>query len=92
VSCKQSEGKLCKSILNSRREVRAVSKVLYIAIALLFTGAAALVLVQAKDSKRSAIHLQGPPAQSNAPREKLRNFDAQVVANAIRRKVTSSNI
>jgi len=59
-----------------------VSKGLYIAIALLFTVATALVLVQGKDSKRSAIHVQGPPAQSNAKKEKLRNFDAQIVANA----------
>jgi len=44
--------------------------------------AAALVLVQGKDSKRSSIQLQGPPAQSQAKREKLRNFDAQIVANA----------
>jgi len=59
-----------------------VSKGLYIAIALLVTTAAALVLVQGKDSKRSSIHLQGPPAQSQAKHDKLRNFDAQIVANA----------
>ena len=59
-----------------------MSKGLYIAIALLVTTAAALVLVQGKDSKRSSIHLQGPPAQSQAKHDKLRNFDAQIVANA----------
>ena len=59
-----------------------MSKGLYIAIALLVTTAAALVLVQGKDSKRSSIHLQGPPAQSQAKHDKLGNFDAQIVANA----------
>ena len=59
-----------------------MSKGLYIAIALLITVAATLVLVQGKDSKRSSIHLQGPPAQSQAKHEKLRNFDAQIVAAA----------
>lgn len=59
-----------------------MSRLLYIAIALLVTVAAALVLVQGKDSKRSSIHLQGPPAQSQAKHDKLRNFDAEIVANA----------
>ena len=57
-------------------------KGLYISIALLATVAAALVLVQGKVPKRTAIRLPGPPAQSRARSEKLRNFDAQIVANA----------
>ena len=57
------------------------SKGLYIVIALLVTVATALVLVKGKDSKRSAIRI-GPPAQSHARSEKLRNFDATIVANA----------
>ncbi len=57
-------------------------KGLYISIALLATVAAALVLVQGKVPKRTSIRLPGPPAQSRARSEKLRNFDAQIVANA----------
>lgn len=57
-------------------------KGLYVATALLSTVAAALVLVEGKDSKRSSIRLPGPPAQSRGRSEKLRNFDAQILANA----------
>lgn len=57
-------------------------KGLYISIALLATVAATLVLVQGKVPKRTAIRLPGPPAQSRARSEKLRNFDAQIIANA----------
>src|SRR6185369_12254944 len=61
----------------------AMSKVLYIAIAILVSVAAALVLVKGKDSQRSSIQVKGPSSsQANEKREKLRNFDAQIVANA----------
>jgi len=60
-----------------------MSKVLYIAIAILVSVAAALVLVKGKDSQRSSIQVKGPSSsQANEKREKLRNFDAQIVANA----------
>jgi hypothetical protein len=59
-----------------------MTKGLYIAIALLITVATALVFVKGKDSQRSSIHVKGPSSQNNNRREKLRNFDAQIVANA----------
>src|SRR5689334_13271449 len=66
-------------------EGSTMSKGLYIAIALLLTVATALVLAQGKDSQRSTIQVKGPSSQSqnnNQGREKLRNFDAQIVTNA----------
>ncbi|HEX5601632.1 MAG TPA: hypothetical protein VFX63_03740 [Pyrinomonadaceae bacterium] len=61
-----------------------MSKGLYIAIALLVTVATALILVKGKDSQRSTIHVKGPSSQNqNQNKEKkLRNFDAEIVANA----------
>src|SRR4026208_1656362 len=59
-----------------------MSKVLYIAIALLLTVSAALVLVKGRDSQRSTIRVKTPPAQSHGRSDKLRNFDAQIAANA----------
>ena len=59
-----------------------MSKGLYITIALLVTVAVALVLVQGKDSQRSTIHVKGPSSQNQNPHKKLRNFDAEIVANA----------
>lgn len=56
-----------------------MSKVLYIAIALLLTVSATLVLVKARDSQRLTIHVKTPPAQSHARRERLSNFDAKIV-------------
>ena len=56
---------------------------LYVVIALLATAAAVLVVVNRgrAESKRQSIKV-GPPAQSRARSEKLRNFDAQIVSNA----------
>jgi hypothetical protein len=59
-----------------------MSKGLYIAIALLVTVAVALVLVKGKDSQRSTIHVKGPSSQNQNKEKKLRNFDAEIVANA----------
>src|ERR1044071_5550375 len=56
---------------------------LYVIIAVLATVAAVLVVVNrgSAESKRQQIRL-GPPAQSHAKSEKLRNFDAAIVTNA----------
>jgi cytochrome c peroxidase len=56
---------------------------LYVIIAVLATVAAVLVVVNRgrAESKRQQIRL-GPPAQSHARSQKLRNFDAEVVTNA----------
>jgi len=59
-----------------------MSKGLYITIALLVTVAVALVLVKGKDSQRSTIHVKGPSSQNQNKEKKLRNFDAEIVANA----------
>jgi len=59
-----------------------MSKGLYIAIALLVTVATALVFVKGKDSQRSTIHVKGPSSQNQNKEKKLRNFDAEIVANA----------
>src|SRR6185503_18659573 len=59
-----------------------MSKGLYITIALLVTVAVALVLVKGKDSQRSTIHVKGPSSQNGNKEKKLRNFDAQIAANA----------
>ena len=61
-----------------------MSKGLYVAIAILATIASALVFVSVSgaNSAESSIKRQGPPAQAKARKEKLRNFDAQIVANA----------
>jgi hypothetical protein len=55
---------------------------LYAVIVVLAAAVVGLILVNSGEAKSPATHLQGPPAQSNASREKLRNFDAQIVANA----------
>lgn len=52
---------------------------LYAVIVVLATIGVGLIVVH---SGEASTHVQGPPAQSNASREKLRNFDAQIVANA----------
>ena len=54
----------------------------YVGIVLLSAAVVALILVNQGQAKAPVAHAQGPPAQSHAPREKLRNFDAQIVANA----------
>jgi len=59
-----------------------MSKGLYITIVLLVTLAVALVLVKGKDSQRSTIHVKGPSSQNQNKEKKLRNFDAEIVANA----------
>src|SRR5215208_6714365 len=55
---------------------------LYLLIALLAAVGAALVLVPRSRAQGTSVHAQAPPAQSNAKRKKLRNFDAQILANA----------
>ena len=52
---------------------------LYAVIIVLAATGAGLVFTHTGEAKNS---LQGPPAQSNPSREKLRNFDAQIVLNA----------
>ena len=57
---------------------------LYVVIVVLAATVAALVLQndgRAEGSQRRTIRV-GPPAQSHAKREKLRNFDAQILRNA----------
>jgi hypothetical protein len=56
---------------------------LYVVIALLAITVVVLVLSNGghAESKRQSVRL-GPPAQSHARSEKLRNFDAQILANA----------
>jgi hypothetical protein len=56
-------------------------RVLYVVIVLLTATVVGLV-VNRGEAKGPAAHVQGPPAQSHARSEKLRNFDAQIVANA----------
>jgi hypothetical protein len=55
---------------------------LYVVIVVLAATVVGLVFSHPGEAKSQASHAQGPPAQSNASREKLRNFDAQIVANA----------
>lgn len=52
---------------------------LYAVIVVLAAIVVGLIFINTWETKVSA---QGPPAQSNASREKLRNFDALIVANA----------
>lgn len=59
-----------------------VSKALYVVIAVLISVAATLVLVNRSAAKVQNFHAQGPPGQSHARKERPRNFDAQIVANA----------
>ena len=58
-------------------------RTLYVVIVLLSATVVALVLNNAgrAESSRRAVRL-GPPAQSHARSEKLRNFDAQIIENA----------
>jgi hypothetical protein len=55
---------------------------LYVVIALLAITVVVLVLSNGGRAEGLRFLKQGPPAQSHAPREKLRNFDAQILANA----------
>src|SRR5687767_4390719 len=55
---------------------------LYVVIALLATTVAVLVFNNGGRAEGSRAIRLGPPAQSHAAREKLRNFDAQILANA----------
>jgi len=57
-------------------------RTLYLVILLLTGAAVGLVFVNTGEAKDQKTHAQGPPAQSHARREKLRNFDAQIVENA----------
>src|ERR1043165_6088898 len=58
-------------------------KILYVMIAVLSTAITVLVISNAgrAEVKRGSVKL-GPPAQSHAHSDKLRNFDAQIAANA----------
>ena len=58
------------------------NKGLYAVIALLATAVVVLVVVNRGHAEAPSTLRQGPPAQSHARREKLRNFDAQIAANA----------
>ena len=58
------------------------NKGLYAVIVLLATAVAVLVVVNRGHAEAPPTLRQGPPAQSHARKEKLRNFDAQIVANA----------
>ncbi|HEV2835628.1 MAG TPA: hypothetical protein VGW58_09945 [Pyrinomonadaceae bacterium] len=57
-------------------------KSLYAIIAVLAATVIALVVVNSGRAEATRSLRQGPPAQSHAAREKLRNFDAEIVANA----------
>jgi hypothetical protein len=57
-------------------------KILYLVTILLATAAIALVLVNRGLAQTATVVRKGPPAQSHARKEKLRNFDAQIAANA----------
>jgi hypothetical protein len=57
-------------------------KGLYAVIALLATAVVVLVVVNRGHAEAPSSITQGPPAQSHARKEKLRNFDAVIVANA----------
>ena len=58
------------------------NKGLYAVIVLLATAVAVLVVGNRGHAEAPPTLRQGPPAQSHARKEKLRNFDAQIVANA----------
>jgi hypothetical protein len=55
---------------------------LYAVIVVLAATVAGLVFIDNGEAKTPSTHSQGPPAQANASREELRNFDTQIVANA----------
>ena len=55
---------------------------LYVVVLLLAAIVIALVLDRSGRAESVRGRMQGPPAQSNARKEKLRNFDAKIVANA----------
>src|SRR5688500_15036254 len=67
----------------NRRVTIMMVRTLCVVIELLAATVVALVLNSAghAESSRRTVRV-GQPAQSNAPREKLRNFDATIVANA----------
>jgi cytochrome c peroxidase len=60
--------------------VRRRTRKLCIVIAVLAAISVSLVLVNTSGAQESR-RAQGPPAQSNTKKEKLRNFDAQILAN-----------
>src|SRR4029078_6852482 len=55
---------------------------LYLILVVLTGPVVVLVLVNRGEAKEPSTHAQGPPAQSHARKEKLRNFDAEILANA----------
>jgi precorrin-2 methylase len=62
--------------------IRRRTTKLSVIVLLLAAVAVALVLLPGSSTQMSSVHAQGPPAQSKAARKKLRNFDAQILANA----------
>jgi hypothetical protein len=57
-------------------------RTLYLIIVLLTGAVVGLVVVNRGEARGPSTYAQGPPAQSHARRQKLRNFDAEIVANA----------
>jgi hypothetical protein len=57
-------------------------RTLYLIIVLLTGAVVGLVFVNRGEARGPSTYAQGPPAQSHARRQKLRNFDAEIVANA----------
>ena len=71
-----------KQMLAIEKAGRRQTRVLYLVTLVLAAVALSLVVVSRSFAEKESVHAQGPPAQSNAARKKLRNFDAQIVANA----------
>src|SRR5215510_12743065 len=57
-------------------------RVLYATVVLLAAAVVGLIVINSGQAKTPSTHAQGPPAQSHARKEKLRNFDAEIVENA----------
>ncbi|HEX5835639.1 MAG TPA: hypothetical protein VFY34_17385 [Pyrinomonadaceae bacterium] len=71
-----------KQMLAFEKAGRRQTRILYLVTLVLAAVALSLVVVSRSFAEKESVHAQGPPAQSNAARKKLRNFDAQIVANA----------
>src|SRR5215212_8184578 len=71
-----------RSRITMEQVVRLRTRKLSVIIVLLATAAAVLVFINRGRAEGLSTHAQGPPAQSKAKKEKLRNFDAQILSNA----------
>ena len=71
-----------KQMLAFEKAGRRQTRILYLVTLVLAAVALSLVVVSRSFAEKESVRAQGPPAQSNAARKKLRNFDAQIVANA----------